>query len=721
MSTMQEQDIRYFPLKQGAKTPAVKGWQEAATNDNDKVQRWRDGSYNLGARTGDGLLVVDIDMKNGIDGRENFDKFVAGRKFPDDTFGCETPTGGEHLYLSYDAAKYTVRNSVSKIADGVDIRGDGGYVVAAGSTIGNAAYEATGDKKIFPAPAWLLKAVNKVIGEGSSDAPGARPMRPNELDILKRLPTDYVEKYDTWVDTGQALKFSFGEHGYMPWVEWSSQWASYPGEPELRKKWASFKTDLSPEAAIKFGSLVRAAEANDRKIDRNPARRLNEALGVGDGAGTAASFLREHCPHPRAAILPFVERTLTGGAKPVQLTNIENVESTLDQMGLSVRLNVLEKRAEFFFTKKDRQFDFAGLKYTDDIGLVVWSIAQRAGLRSQNDWDDATRMLATGNPWHPMQPFIESEKWDGVDHIAELSRTVTLSTDKEAEIWAVYLRRWLVQGVQAIMGVGDPAQLRGCLILSGPQLCGKTTWFGELVPEARFYVEGAGVTQHGGSIDKDSVEKATRGFICELGELETTFSKAEAGALKNFLTTTVDRYRPAYGRVTIAFPRGTIFCGTVNFDEFLRDSSGSSRYWPVRVVRCNAFHKLPLRQLWAQALVLWEAGEAYELSAKEEAMRQGRAASFEDETPIMVMAREYFDDYKTNNSGYNSDDDIPINATQFCKMLGVPDDRKSNINDAAAALRTLTGMPSGYLRCFGRVFQKAWKIPKSAKAGAVKN
>jgi hypothetical protein len=115
---------RVFPLIPGTKQPAVR-WSEAATTDRAQLGVWfapeeyllLGVGYGLGLPTGDGLIVIDVDT----------DK---GGEIPDwapHTYTVYTPSGGWHLYYAVDRE---VPNSAGRLADGVDVRGDGGYVVA---------------------------------------------------------------------------------------------------------------------------------------------------------------------------------------------------------------------------------------------------------------------------------------------------------------------------------------------------------------------------------------------------------------------------------------------------------------------------------------------------------------------------------------------------------------------------------------------------------------
>ncbi|MDJ0949079.1 MAG: bifunctional DNA primase/polymerase [Alphaproteobacteria bacterium] len=93
----------------------VRGWYE----------RWPDA--NVGIVTGaiSGLLVLDIDAAHG--GEDSLAELEAMHGLLPDTPVARTGGGGRHFYFSHPGG--TVRNKVG-LAAGVDLRGDGGLVVA---------------------------------------------------------------------------------------------------------------------------------------------------------------------------------------------------------------------------------------------------------------------------------------------------------------------------------------------------------------------------------------------------------------------------------------------------------------------------------------------------------------------------------------------------------------------------------------------------------------
>ena len=111
--------------KRKGKHPRRTKWQKRATTDADRIQRdWKTWpEANLGIATGQGLIVIDID---GDAGAQQFSGIVKGQSIPP-TVEVITGSGGRHLYFKYPS-ELTARNK--KLDKNIDVRGDGGQVVA---------------------------------------------------------------------------------------------------------------------------------------------------------------------------------------------------------------------------------------------------------------------------------------------------------------------------------------------------------------------------------------------------------------------------------------------------------------------------------------------------------------------------------------------------------------------------------------------------------------
>jgi predicted P-loop ATPase len=100
----------------------------------------------------------------------------------------------------------------------------------------------------------------------------------------------------------------------------------------------------------------------------------------------------------------------------------------------------------------------------------------------------------------------------------------------------------------------------------------------------------------------------------ELAELDS-FNRAETSASKAFFTSPKDKYRPPYGKRDIVAPRQSVFAGTVNHDQYLRDSTGNRRYWPVRcgqlLLRGEGGLEHVVDQLFAEACQRFKDGELW--------------------------------------------------------------------------------------------------------------
>lgn len=131
--------VPVFPVSQDRK-PLVK-WKEAATDDMAQVRRWwgrwPDAMPAMPTGAMSGISVLDVDMKNGKDG------FAALRSLgldPDTLtrVRVQTPSGGGHIYFR---RRKGLTNSASRLAPGLDVRGEGGSVHALGAVNGKGAFE----------------------------------------------------------------------------------------------------------------------------------------------------------------------------------------------------------------------------------------------------------------------------------------------------------------------------------------------------------------------------------------------------------------------------------------------------------------------------------------------------------------------------------------------------------------------------------------------------
>lgn len=143
----------------GEKTPLTPNGFKAATRFPRIIERWwsdwPDAAVGLPTGEKTGFFALDIDNKPG--GANGFDwlaEMEAEHGPLPDTARVTSPNGGLHIYFKYVVG---TRNR-GALGAGVDIRSEGGYVLAAGSTMANGrSYKwETDTREIADAPAWLL-------------------------------------------------------------------------------------------------------------------------------------------------------------------------------------------------------------------------------------------------------------------------------------------------------------------------------------------------------------------------------------------------------------------------------------------------------------------------------------------------------------------------------------------------------------------------------------
>lgn len=133
------------------KHPRIKKWRENSSASADQIIKWSRAwpRANIGVDCGkSGLVCIDLDEKNGQTGIANFEALGFDLGEPLIQW---TPTGGKHLvYL--DTTDGAICNSEGKLAPGVDVRGNGGYFIAAPSMIGTRSYRRESEWLFDPGP-----------------------------------------------------------------------------------------------------------------------------------------------------------------------------------------------------------------------------------------------------------------------------------------------------------------------------------------------------------------------------------------------------------------------------------------------------------------------------------------------------------------------------------------------------------------------------------------
>lgn len=213
---------------------------------------------------------------------------------------------------------------------------------------------------------------------------------------------------------------------------------------------------------------------------------------------------------------------------------------------------------------------------------------------------EAMLAIAQRNVVNPVREYLDGVKWDGTPRVDVFFPTYCGSRDD------AYTR-----GASRLLLLPPVARIRrpGCkvdtiVILEGPQGALKSTvlrrLFGEWFSDTPLPMG-----------DKDKYQQLRGIWGYELAEL-TEMKGRDAAAIKAFASSPVDRYRPSFEKRARPVPRQCVFVGTTNDSEYLKDATGSRRFWPVRVPAIDLDAVMRDRdQLWAEADARVKGGESW--------------------------------------------------------------------------------------------------------------
>jgi len=378
--------------------------------------------------------------------------------------------------------------------------------------------------------------------------------------------------------------------------------------------------------------LGNAYKSLEKDIDRKKAENAAPADATMVVDPNKAKIVAGRWPHDKP--LPRFVWVMTND-EGAPLVHFKNIEVLLDAYGIALSYNVILKDWDWIFQGVDRGTDNADgsffTKVRDLIKLNGLSINAADAMRYLIAVADARQI-------NPVTDYISVLVWDGEDRIPALADALR---PHDKEIAEISLRRALIQACAAADGAGlarvkNPsvkAVFEYVLAFLSGQGAGKTKGLVHLVPEALArYVKTSVVLDIG---NKDSVKGAVGGWICELGELDASYSKAAQTAFKAFMSREEDELRLPYAATHSRFKRRTAFVGTVNEPDFLRDQTGSRRFLPLAVGA--GFPRWPadeIDQLWAQVWAAYVSGEQWWPTDEEVAALVENAETFRQRSGV---------------------------------------------------------------------------------------
>ena len=428
-----------------------------------------------------------------------------------------------------------------------------------------------------------------------------------------------------------------------------------------------FIADNDPDSNTGEKQAVKACQAI-RKLKGQADVFMPESKGDYNDHATQIKALEGELISPTLRNIDVpVDFDFVRGSTGRYLNTKDNVQGVLTVNGIQVVYNVIKKRMEI---------DVPNTKFISDMKeeAALIEIEDRAinmGI-PHTRVRDYLKVLAT--EWNPVKQWMESRKWDGRSRLQEFLDTI--GSPENEKLKEMLMKKWLISCCAAACEENG-VELEGILVFQGAQGLGKTLWFKRLANyDEGWLLEGAMLNP----TDKDSVKRAVSHWIVELGEIESTFKKADIDQLKAFITSKSDELRLPYDRASTTYQRRTAFYASVNAREFLTDTSGNRRFWVIPVKRINFNHGIDMQQLWAEVKeTLYIPGQKnWFLSPDERKMLDASNEIYRTQSSVedLVLEHVRFDSKTTK----------PVQMTKLLRDLGIQNPRVPDFKDASRVL-----------------------------------
>lgn len=249
---------------------------------------------------------------------------------------------------------------------------------------------------------------------------------------------------------------------------------------------------------------------------------------------------------------------------------------------------------------------------TDSNGLY-WYMEHQYNITGRGNIDVALDIHSSKHAFNDVQDYLNGLKWDGTPRLDTLF--IDYLGAENTQYTRAVTRKAFTAAVARAMTPG--CKYDCMLILCGPQGIGKSTIIDRM---SRGFYNDSIRTFEG----KEASELLQGVWLVEVAELDA-FRRTDVSRIKQFLSLRADRYRAAYGRNVKELPRCCVFFGTCNQSDFLQDTTGNRRFWPVDVGVLphskSVFADLTdsvIAQVWAEAKMRWQMGEPLFLSGEVE-------------------------------------------------------------------------------------------------------
>jgi predicted P-loop ATPase len=606
-----------------------------ATTDAEQVARWWRAipDANIGIATGNGLLVLDIDGETG----------AASLASLIDLYGPLplTPTQktgkGRHYLFRVETP---IKNSASKIAAGIDTRGDGGYIVG-GPSIHPSGEPYAWDEDarpsridLAPCPQWILDKLAPKISERAAVQQPA-PTDADPATLSKYAASALDAEFDRVSSAGKGTRnatlntaaFSLGqlvgagllsEALVLSTLQTAAQNCGYlaeEGPQHVDRIIASgLAAGMAKPRLVELKARPKRAAA---AMSQSSTSQGQQETGHGPTEATVHSLAdaRRAAPAWRESVWLTAEPedwvltkdgTKAGGSLHNMLLHLRHERELAGLFALDERSwqIVLTRPAPW----GGDPTPFRILADADITGLICM-LETRTLRPKAGDAFRAIQFAARENTVNPVRDRLESFQWDGterLDHwVCDYLGAQDTSFTRQAGA------KWLISAVARILRPG--CKVDTMLVLEGPQGARKSSALATL---AHALGENTFTDRLSKLDNKDSAIELQGNVIVEIAELDA-FRNSAVSLIKAFLSRQVDKIRMPHDKTVTDLHRACVFAGTVNPGGagWMHDVTGGRRFWPIAVTNIDIDGLREIApQLWAEAAHRFVAGEEWWLT-----------------------------------------------------------------------------------------------------------
>jgi predicted P-loop ATPase len=640
-ATNPQRPLKVFPAPPGEKKSRVSGKRAndgaawGMTSDPEQIKKyWRKWpDSNIGLPTGaiNGIFVVEVDTKEGhakltVEGQQSLDKLIAdhGNEWPE-TRTARSPSGSRHYYFTHPLDRI-IKNSTSGLGEGIDVRGDGGMVIAPPSInpkYPDRRYEFENPEQgIVSAPTWLLDLVCETP---STNQQSGEPLAPIEklAAAMAIIPNDHAgvkwehadaktgevkqkTGWDGWNEIGMALYRASGgsDEGFAIFDKWSAQNRDKYDADTTRERWyKNFAS--SPPDRIGAGTIFMLANAVEpgwqqiweQEYGEQPEFLPDTETGDGNDSGTV---------QPTKITKPRWRLSGNGIAK-----SMHNARLALTALGIECSHDVfhdkilLGLRGDNF---RHQLETFVGEVNDHVIIRLRQTISDVFGFDPNgNATRDGVVSLAQEHRFNPVADMLDQAEaqWDGVNRLDRAAVDYFSAADTPLNL--AFVRLTLIAAVRRVRQPG--CKFDTILVLESPEGWNKSTVWRLLAGDENF--SDANIL---GKNCREVQEGLAEVWIHENAEL-AGIKKAEVEMIKSFASRQIDTARPAYAHFQKRQPRHSIEVGTTNAENYLLSQTGNRRFWPMKLLKEIDLEKVrrDRMQLWGEASARERQGESITL------------------------------------------------------------------------------------------------------------